>query len=290
MDCPCLESRRCKNAGSLEGLPFTCFYEKVPARTKPFPGTSRHPAMDIQAVNTAVEGDEGLVLPGFRRHCGDGISWNVRSIHGQECHVSLERRRKSLVQVAMVNLTAHQPHIAGGALHRCRIDVRGMKLKAVYPTGKRRPHRPGTAAEIHHDGGCFVMPRRMQAEFGPASSPGSATRPTPGSSPKSRKQFRSLMNQQLGTAAGNEHSWIHGYPGPTELGPTNNVLQWIPGNPPFNSMGEIVRVRKSVEQELRLLLREYAARPTKPRGNFYSQGPGEMVLAGGNRRAVVFRC
>ncbi len=170
------------------------------------------------------------MVPRLRRHEDDLLRRHVRGVDHQHVHPAAQRGRERRVQVALPHPAAVRGHVAPRVLQRRRVDVRRVQLHAARQLrGHRRAQGADPAAQVQYH------------------------RAGPG-------QCHRLPHQELGAPARYEGPRADLHAQPAELRPADDVFQRFAAHPAGQQLRQVVRVGGGPGQELRLLLREDAAR------------------------------
>jgi len=219
-----------EDIGGLRSLAIAGLHQQVAAGCEPSGRSRSHPPLDIQAVNAAVERQPWLVQARLRRHHRDRLGGNVGRVGDQDVYPAAQPRGQRFEQVPFVHLT-RSGDVAPGASHRSGVDVRGVQLDPVHgPSGRdqRHTYRARAAAQVNDD-------RPWRHERG------------------------GLAGEELGAAAGHEHSGVHGDPQAAELRPAKDVFQRQAGDSSVHHGGQVGRRPCGGDEQPRLVLGEDAA-------------------------------
>jgi hypothetical protein len=91
---------------------------------------------------------------------------------------------------------------------------------------------------------------------------------------------RRLPHQELRATPRHEHAWTHRHAFPAEIRPSDDVFQGQSLDALLHHAAEFVRMRGGIDEDLRLVLGEYAACGTQGGGNLGSPGHGGHASQG----------
>ena len=194
-----------------------------------------HPALDIEAVRATVEGHPWLMEAGLRGQQVDRPSGNVGCVDDQNVDATPQRRGQRLVEVAFVDLTG-RGDVTAGAPHRGRVDVDCVQLDPGGGPGGRGQcgaDRARAATQVNDNG----------------TWPG---------------QGGGLVDEELGAAARDEDTGVHGDPQAAELRPAEEVFEGHAGGSPIHHGGDVVRGAGCADEQPRFVLGEDTAGRPKP--------------------------
>ena len=152
-----------------------------------------HAALHLESVLTTIQRHPRLVVACLGREQLDRLGGDVRRVGDQNVDAAPQPGRQRLGEIALVDVTAGVREVAPGAPNRLRVDVDGVQLGQVHGGSQRHADGPRPAAQVEGDG--------------PPRGSGSG-----------------LVNEELASAAWDEHAGIHADPQTAELRPAHDVL------------------------------------------------------------------